>query len=217
MATQQQIDQFLDMAHRVGAAGLTICSSGNISWRLGDEEDSEVLMSATGSWVPQLTADKVSVCRLSDGAVLNGVRPSIESRFHLGVMRLRPEVRCVLHYQSPYATAVACMDKRPKNFNVTAEVPIYVGETIPEVPYLLPGSEALAHKVIEALTHHNTAFMLKHGQVVCGESFDQAFERAMFLEQACRIVMLTGDRCDCLDEAQLEEIRQLIASKSAKG
>lgn len=122
---QDKISEFLGYAHRVGAAGLTVCSSGNLSWRIDDDT---VLVSGTGSWVPDLTADKVAVCRLSDGAVLNGVRPSMESVFHLGVLRRRPEMSVVLHFQSPYATAVACREVLPKDFNFTAEVPIHVGD-----------------------------------------------------------------------------------------
>ena len=37
MITNEQIEQFMAQAHRVGDANLTICSSGNISWRIGDE------------------------------------------------------------------------------------------------------------------------------------------------------------------------------------
>lgn len=58
MITNEQIEQFIAQAHRVGDAGLTICSSGNISWRIGDE----VLISGTGSWVPSLPKEKVSIC-----------------------------------------------------------------------------------------------------------------------------------------------------------
>ena len=87
MATIQQIQEFVELAHRVGQAGLTVCSSGNLSVRLDNDE---VLISGTGSWVPALTPDKVSVCRLSTGEVLNGIKPSMESVFHMGVMRERP-------------------------------------------------------------------------------------------------------------------------------
>ena len=62
MATIEQIETFVGYARKVGQAGLTICSSGNLSWRIGDE----VLISGTGSWVPELTPDKVAVCRLND-------------------------------------------------------------------------------------------------------------------------------------------------------
>lgn len=144
MITNEHIEQFIVQAHRVGDAGLTICSSGNISWRIGDE----VLLSGTGSWVPSLPKEKVAVCRLSTGEVLNGVKPSMESGFHLGVLRERPDVNVVLHFQSHYATAVACMKNRPTNFNVTAEIPCHVGSEIPVVPYYRPGSKELAQGVI---------------------------------------------------------------------
>lgn len=110
MIHNEHIEEFVKQAHRVGDAGLTVCSSGNLSWRVGDE----VLVSGTGSWVPSLTKDKVAVCRLETGEILNGVKPSMESVFHLGVLRGRPDVNVVLHFQSPYATAVACMEETPR-------------------------------------------------------------------------------------------------------
>ena len=85
MISNEQIEQFIQQAHRVGDAGLTICSSGNISWRIGDE----ALVSGTGSWVPSLRKDQVSVCHVSTGEVLNGERSSLESGLHLGIMRAR--------------------------------------------------------------------------------------------------------------------------------
>lgn len=63
MVTSQLIDLFVEQARRVGRHGLTICSSGNLSWRVGEE----AIISGTGSWVPELTPDKVSVCRVADG------------------------------------------------------------------------------------------------------------------------------------------------------
>ena len=51
MIHNEHIEEFVKQAHRVGDAGLTVCSSGNLSWRVGDE----VLVSGTGSWVPSLT------------------------------------------------------------------------------------------------------------------------------------------------------------------
>ena len=158
MIQDYQIQEFLRQAHRVGDAGLTLCSSGNISWRIGDE----ALVSGTGSWVPTLPKEKVAVCRVADGEVLNGVKPSMESGFHLGVLRERPDCDVVLHFQSKYATVVSCMQETPKDFNVTAEVPCHVGREIPVIPYFRPGSPELAEAVKAALKDHNSALMLKH-------------------------------------------------------
>ena len=209
MITNEHIEQFIAQAHRVGDAGLTVCSSGNISWRVGDE----VLLSGTGSWVPVLPKEKVAVCRLETGEVLNGVKPSMESGFHLGILRERPDVNVVLHFQSPYATAVACMSEQPKDFNVTAEVPCHVGAEIPVIPYYRPGSKELAAAVVAAMKEHNSALLRKHGQVVCGKDFDQAFERAMFFEMVCRIIILSGGRYDTLSPAEIDDLETYVLGK----
>ena len=214
MATSKQIDMFVRQAHRVGAAGLTICSSGNLSWRL--PENGEVLISGTGSWLPELTADRVSVVSLADGTILNGVKPSMESTFHLNVMRSRPDVGVVLHFQSPYATAVACMKNRPQNFNFTAEMALHVGEEIPMIPYFRPGSPELAERVIKAMESHNSIMLLKHGQVVCGADFDQAFERAMFFEMGCRIAVLNGANVDPLTSDEIADLESYFLGKEGK-
>ena len=211
MITEQHIEQYLAMAHRVGDAGLTICSSGNLSWRVGDE----ALVSGTGSWVPSLQREKVTLCRVATGEVLNGVKPSMESGFHLGVLRERPDVDVVLHFQSPYATAVACMTDIPANFNVTAEIPCHVGSEIPVIPYFRPGSPELAEHVKEALRTHNSCLLRKHGQVVCGKDFDEVFERAMFFEMACRIIVQSGGRYEVLTPAEIEDLKTYILGKKS--
>ena len=198
MIQNEHIEEFLRQAHRVGDAGLTVCSSGNLSWRVGDE----VLVSGTGSWVPSLTKDKVAVCRLETGEILNGVKPSMESVFHLGVLRERPDVNVVLHFQSPYATAVACMEDTPKDFNVTAEVPCHVGAEIPVIPYFRPGSKELAEAVIAAMKD--------------GKDFNQAFERAMFFEMACRIIVLSGGKYKTLTKEEIDDLETYILGKKTK-
>ena len=212
MITNEHIEKFIAEAHCVGDAGLTICSSGNISWRIGNE----MLVSGTGSWVPSLPKEKVSICNLETGEVLNGVKPSMESMFHMGVLRERPDVNVVLHFQSPYATAVACMKELPKDFNVTAEVPCHVGADIPVVPYYRPGTRELADGVIEALKDHNSVLLRKHGQVVCGKDFDEAFERAMFFEMACRIIILTKGEYLTLSKDEIDDLETYVLGKKTK-
>lgn len=215
MIQKHQIEEFVRQAHRVGEAGLTICSSGNLSWRIGDE----ALVSGTGSWVPELGNEKVSVCKVATGEVLNGVKPSMESVFHLGIMRQRPDVNVVLHFQSPYATLLACSKDRPENINVTAEMPLHVGRVIPVVPFMLPGSPELAEAVVEAMKNRNSIQLAKHGQVVCGKDFDDVFQRAMFFEMGCRIVyqaLQAGKQPDVFTEEELDAIEMHFLGYTTK-
>ena len=140
----------------------------------------------------------------------------MESGFHLGVLRERPDVNVVLHFQSQYATAVACRLELPKDFNVTAEVPCHVGAEIPAIPYYRPGSKELAEAVIAAMKDHNSVLLRKHGQVVCGKDFNQAFERAMFFEMACRIIILSGGKYDTLTPAEIDDLETYVLGKKTK-
>lgn len=209
MITDEHIEKFLAQAHRYGDAKLMLCSSGNLSWRIGEE----ALISGTGSWVPNLVREKVAICNIADGKVMNGVRPSMESVFHLGIMRERPEVNVVLHFQSEYATAVACMKDKPTNFNVTAEVPCHVGSEIPVVPYYRPGSPELAKAVVEAMKEHDSVLLANHGQVVCGKDFDEVYERAAFFEMACRIIVQSGGNCSVLTPQEIENLEVYVLGK----
>lgn len=198
--------RFVAAAHRMAAHGLLACSSGNLSWRCARDQ---LLITGTGTWLGELTVRDVAVCRLRDGRWLRGCRPSKELGFHAGVLRLRPEVRVVLHYQAPWATLLACLPPRRAKLFVTPEVPYYVGP-VTTVPYHHPGSKALADAVVRALRAHDLVILRNHGQVVVGTDFADAIQKAVFFEQACRIVLLAGRALRTIPAAG---IRQLLAER----
>lgn len=94
MITNEHIEQYLAQAHRYGDAKLMLCSSGNLSWRIGEE----ALVSGTGSWVPNLQKEKVSVCNISTGIPQNGVNLLWKVLFIWEFLRERPDVNVVLHF-----------------------------------------------------------------------------------------------------------------------
>lgn len=210
--TEQQIELFLAAAHNVGARRLTRCSSGNLSWRLGDI----ALVSGTGSWVPELRKEQIAVCRIADGVSLNGVKPSMESTFHLGILRNRQDVNVVLHCQSIFATTVACMKNKPTNFNVTAELPCHCGSEIAMVPYFRPGSPELAKAVIGAMKNHDSVILEKHGQVFVGKDFNDVIEKAEFLEMACEIIVRSGLSYTTLTQEEIYDLDKYILGKVQK-
>ena len=214
MELKNQIQLFIEQAHQVGKERLQLCSSGNISWRIDDDL---ALVSGTGSWLPQLAEKNVAVCRISDGQRIEGAKPSMESSFHLGVLRERKDVNVVLHFQSEFATVVSCMKNKPNNFNVTAEVPCYCGKEIPTLPYFRPGSLELAKSVTEAMRNHDTILLNKHGQIVCGKDFDDAFQKAVFFEMACGVIVRAGEgNYQTLTEEEIRDLEIYVLGKSSK-
>jgi len=198
------IDSFVAAARRAGAMGLARCSSGNLSLRVGD---GRMLVTASKSWMADLRADQVVLCRIADAERIEGARPSIETRFHAGILRARPEMNAVLHFQSPAATTLACSDTEGIDLDVIIEMPFYIGP-VADVPYLPPGSEELADATIAALSGHNMAQLRNHGQVTVGTGLDDAIQRAAFFELACGIVLRAGDRVRPLDAESVEALRR---------
>ena len=214
MINSEYIERFIEAAHCVGQERLQLCSSGNLSWRVNKDL---ALVSGTGSWLPRIAKENVAICNISTGMRVDGPKPSMESIFHLGVLRQRKDMNVVLHFQSEFATIVSCMKNKPKSFNVVAEVPCYCGKEIAVIPYYRPGSKELADAVTQALTHHDCVLMSKHGQAVCGKDFDDAFQKAVFLELACSIIVRAGEgNYDILSDDEIRDLEVYILGKTQK-
>jgi ribulose-5-phosphate 4-epimerase/fuculose-1-phosphate aldolase len=204
-----KIPAFVEAARKVAAYGLVQCSSGNLSWRVGPDI---ALLSASRSWLAELTAGQVAVCEINTGQCLNKVTPTCEWVFHLGILKHRPEMNVVLHFQSPYATAVACGTPEKHDFNMTIEVPVYIGRP-KAVPYSPPGSKKLAQAAIEVFKDKQThlAILNNHGLVTVGKDINDAIQKAVFFEMTCRILLTNPDA----KPLALEEVERLHKSAQA--
>lgn len=185
-----QAADFVEACHAVARHGLVRCSSGNLSWRIGG---GRVLIKASRVWMADATVDDVSVCRLADGRLLHGRPPSVETSLHLASLRSRPDVGVVLHFQTPFATTLACRRGPKPNYSVLPEIPFYIGP-IAHVPYFPPGSPALAQAVSSALAEHDMVQMANHGQVTVAADFAHAIQNACFFELACEVIVRN---CGC--------------------
>jgi ribulose-5-phosphate 4-epimerase/fuculose-1-phosphate aldolase len=211
--SQDVVARFVEACREVGRRGLVRCSSGNLSQRI---DGGRMLVTATRSWLGRLTADDVSLCRIEDGACLDGRRPTVEVNLHAGILRARPEMNVALHFQSPCATTLACRDSRHVNFFVIPEIPFYIGP-IGHVPYLPPGSLELADATVEALRNRNLALMANHGQVTVARDLDHAIQNAEFFELACQIIIEGGDKVTPLSNEAARALMALGLESNRRG
>ncbi len=181
----KRIEAFVNACHQVAAYGLLRCSSGNMSYRL---DANLVVLTASRSWLAELAANDVSICNLKDGRCVNDKIPTVENSFHLGILRNRTEVNVVLHFQSPFATAIACGNPRDYNFFVIPEIPYYIGQPA-VVEYTPPGSVELAEAVVSAANGHNMVILRNHGIVAVGKDFEDVIQKAVIFELACQILL----------------------------
>ncbi len=203
---RHEAERFCSFAREVHRNGLLRYSSGNISWRFCD---TLVAVSASGSWLERLEVRDIALCSFPDGEVLSEVVPSVEWRFHLGIMRKRPEARVVLHFQAPFATVISCEEDPLPSLELLPEVPFYCGR-IEVVEYFPPGSGELAEAVVRAAGNSDLIIMRNHGQVAVGPDFDTVLKRAGFFELACTVAVLAR-RVRSLPE---EAVEQLLEARS---
>ncbi len=204
-ANSKKIMAFVNACHRVADFGLLRCSSGNMSYRL---DTKLAALTVSGAWLGELTNKQVAICRINDGCCINGLTPTVETGFHLGILRNRPQVNVVLHFQSPYATAIACGNPHDYNFNVIIEVPYYIKD-LAVVEYLPPGSDALADAIISSLKEHDMVILRNHGLVTVGRDFNDAIQKACFFELACQI-LLCQNKPQFLSKSAIDELTRSL-------
>lgn len=208
MISSEQAQEFINTAHQAAEFNLLKCSSGNLSMRLSDRH---VAVSASGAWLGSLQPEQIAICDIETGESLNSIKPSIESYFHVGILKHRRDVNVVLHFQSSYATILACSN--PENYidklHNTIEMPAYIGQPA-IVEYAMPGSMELAESIIDKFKTENTniAILKNHGQVSIGVDSKDAIQKAVFFEMNCMIA-LTSLSLKSLSTDQQKEIADL--------
>ncbi|MBK9359518.1 MAG: class II aldolase/adducin family protein [Bacteroidales bacterium] len=202
------LDLFAQWARESGNLGLVSCSSGNLSHRI---DNGSMLISGTGTWLPYLCNDQIAHMSIDSDESYNTVKPSGEFRLHREIYRKRKDIDTILHFQSPSATTVACMDLIP-DYNVIIEVPVYIGR-IGHINYISPGSEELADKASEVMMEADLLQLANHGQVVCGTGFRDTIQKAVFFELACSILLKSNFNAKPLSLENIKQLNQYLNEK----
>jgi L-fuculose-phosphate aldolase len=188
------VEQLISAGRRAVAAGLVIGSGGNLSARLPG--DDIVIVTATGSWLDELTGPEFSLVRIGDGAVVGGnPAPSVELPLHLESYRARPDVNAVIHLHPQYAVLLTALGHGIRL--ITTDHMLYV-RTVAVAPYRHSGTPELAREAADRVADGscNCVILAHHGCSVVADSVPLAYRRAANLEEAARATyhaLLLGD------------------------
>ena len=170
----------------LSAAGLSPGTAGNISARLGEA------MLITPASVPYdlLRPEMVTLMPLNGeyGAWSGSLKPSSEWRFHLDIMRARPDVGAIVHSHPPYCTALATLN-RPI---LAAHYMIaqFGGSMIECTRYAPFGTKELSELAVAGLGERHAVLLGNHGAIAVGPDLDVATHRARELEALARVYYL---------------------------
>lgn len=171
--------QLIDTLRRANRSGLNHGKCGNASVRV----EGGLLISPSGIAYDQLEPEDIVFMTL-DGTPSGCRKPSSEWRFHVDVMRARPDVGAVLHTHSMFATTLACLRREVPPFNYMIA---FIGaSTLPCADYALVASQDLSDAALRALGPTTKACLLaNHGLLVVESDLEKVFDLAVEVEALC--------------------------------
>lgn len=170
--------EIVESARCMNALGINQGTSGNISARCGER------MLITPSAVPydDMRPEDVAAMPMDGerGAWSGPLKPSTEWRFHLDILRGRPEAGAVVHTHATYCTTLAILrrDIPAVHYMMAA----FGGTSVRCAPYATFGTPELAAHALAALEGRNACLLANHGMIVVGPSLAKAMWLAVELE-----------------------------------
>jgi ribulose-5-phosphate 4-epimerase/fuculose-1-phosphate aldolase len=111
--------------------------------------------------------------------------PSSESKIHAALLAARPDLQAVVHCHAPKATIL-----------VNAELPFLPVSTesaflvhLGRIPFVMPGTDALAEALVAALGNGHGVLMQNHGLIVAARSLRRAADITQIIERTAEIII----------------------------
>ena len=176
---REKRQSIIDACLRMNALGINQGTSGNISLR----HDAGMLITPTSVPYEAMQPEQIAYMGL-DGSFDPAQRPSSEWRFHLDILRARPDVNAVVHTHPPYSTMLAIMGLEipPVHYMIACAG----GDTIRCAPYATFGTQELSNHAVDALEGRLACLLEHHGMIAVGPSLSKAMWLAVEVETLAR-------------------------------
>ena len=167
----------IETARKMNALDINRGTSGNVSARRADGQG--ILITPSGVDYDVIEEPDIVAMDWSGDwrASRDSRKPSSEWRFHLDILKARPEFGAVVHAHPIHATALAVHGKAIDAFHYM--VAVAGGRDIRCAPYATFGSQALSDAVLAALEGRKACLMAHHGLVACGSDLSDALAVAV--------------------------------------
>ncbi len=171
------------IAKKAYAEKLMAGTSGNVAKFV--PEDGVMAVTPSSLDYGMMTDDDIVVIDLDGNPVEGDRRPTSEWRMHAEIFKARKDLTCSVHTHSPRATAFAVVHKPIPV--ILLEMMPFIGGDIPLAKFALMGTQEVGDAVVDALVRRNACLMENHGVVAVGTNLEQAYVRAVYVEDAAKI------------------------------
>lgn len=181
-------ERMAQISRRVGELLYTASQGGNLSCRVGDG----MAITPTKRNKRLVTADEISIVNGKGEPIYQkeGVAVTSEFGMHQHIYEVRPDVKAVIHAHPPITTGFGIAHSSILEGAVLPEACMELGPVL-SIPYIDPGSKALAVEMGKAIQKTNAVIMQNHGVlVVSSEGLDRAMELLELLEATATSVLV---------------------------
>lgn len=154
-------------------------NSGNISIRL---DNGFIAIKPSGMNYSKIHKNQISIVSLN-GKKISGLNPSSDLQMHIDIYINRPEINCVIHTHSHYATVMSMLNKSLKI--ITTMQADHFGKEIFCMPYLNHRKENIGKKFTK--TKENVVLLERHGALLVDKDPRKALVKMIALEEIARI------------------------------
>jgi L-fuculose-phosphate aldolase len=177
-AAESEARQSIVLACReMTALGINQGTSGNISVRT----EGGILLTPSGLPYDRMEPD--DIVRMGwDGnwTARDGNVPSTEWRFHLDIMKEKPEVGAIVHAHPVFCTVIAIMNRAIPAIHYM--IAAAGGNDIPCAPYAQYGTAELSQNALQALRFRRACLLAHHGLIATGPNLRKAMWLAVEVE-----------------------------------
>lgn len=179
----------LETARKMSEKGLVVGTSGNISLRLPNQGERQVMaITPTSCHYDTLRINDIPIIDFDGKTVAGILPPSIETPLHIGIYKARKDVNAIIHTHSVFASAVtvAGIDIPV----ILEDQALILGGEIKLAGYALSGTPEQLTNVLGALGNRNAVLMANHGAVGIGQTMRDAFTACELIEKTARVYLL---------------------------
>ena len=200
------VSNLIAFGRKASDRALVWANSGNISHRLDSAN-----MAITGSGVHLGDLKEKDVVAVNfDLETIEGVKePSMETKMHTAIYKVRDDVNSVFHSQAFFTTLISCTDL-PVDNNLFPESMAYI-EKIGRVPYHHPGSVELVDAVADLAGECDCIILSNHGAICTAGSLEDVLMKTETLEMLCRLISLAN-----IEKIQLNYLPQDVRNDFLK-
>ncbi|MBV9261561.1 MAG: class II aldolase/adducin family protein [Pseudolabrys sp.] len=172
----------------LAAAGQGDFTRGHISVRMPGKPQL-LYMKPHSVGLDEITPRNILTIALDGEVVAGKARRHSEVYIHSEIYKARPDVHCVIHSHSPYATALSAIGRPMKAYSQGGALFRGALGVYTDTIRLIRTSE-LGAGVAKALGPHRAVLLKNHGVAVACASIEEAVVSAIMLENAAMVQMV---------------------------